>query len=130
MSCFRIKRQREHLGCDFELVKIVDRVLEFSVARRRSARPIASVLRRIIALHAGGDESRAEDLAKAIEQEFVDAAKAKGLPGQVATPYERIAVDLATACGVQASANSDSDILVARTLAAAERASDRISKVG
>lgn len=83
----------------------------------------------IVAAHSVGDSSMARDLAKSIEQEFVDAAKAQGLPGQSATPQERIAIDVATAREAQAAAKGESDILVTRALTeAAVRASERVNE--
>jgi len=83
---------------------------------------------RIIATHARGDQTAATEIARSIEQEFVDAGNARGLPGQTATPHERIAVDVATARNAKAEARGESELLVARTIAdAAESASVRIN---
>ncbi len=81
---------------------------------------------RIVAVFSKDEPQARKRLAKEIEQEFFDAARAQGLPGQ-ATPYERATADSeASGTALEAAEGAD-EVLVARVLAdATRRAFNRI----
>ena len=84
---------------------------------------------RIVAVFRQDEPQARKRLAKEIEQEFFDAAQAKGLPGQ-ATPYERAMADSEASGTALKAAKGADDVLVTRVLAdASRRAFNRIDSV-
>jgi hypothetical protein len=83
---------------------------------------------RIMAAYDPADLSRVLRVAHEIEQEHVDAANAVGLPGQVATKYERITVDVAAAYRALADSVGDERVVAWTITSAAQRAAQRIHR--